>query len=107
MLIGIVEENENIRYLLQLVLEYEHHQIEFLEHHRQRHNHAVLLIDPGTPQHGIPVLNALEGTPSIILSVHDAYRWLCQRHHLPLLQKPFHLKDLVGLVDQVGTSGEG
>src|SRR5689334_939071 len=104
MLIGIVESNQSIRLLLQLALEREHHQVEFLEHHWERCDHEVLLIDPGTPQYGMALLKELEGTPTIILSTYDEYRWLCEQHHLPLLQKPFHLKELVTLVDAVGTS---
>lgn len=107
MLIGVVERNDTIRRLLQLVLEYEHHQVELLEHHRQRHEHAVLLIDPGVPQHSDAVLGELEGTATIILSTHDEYRWLCEAHHLPLLQKPFHLNELVALVNAVGTRAGG
>lgn len=102
MLIGVVESNHTIRRLLQVVLEYEHHQVECLEHHQQRHGHAVVLIDPGVPPHGTVLLKELEGTPTIILSTHDEYRWLCEAHHLPLLQKPFHLKELVTLVSRVG-----
>lgn len=50
-----------------------------------------LLIDPGVPHQGIPLLRELEGTPSIILTTHDEYRRLCEQQHLPLLQKPFHV----------------
>lgn len=89
--------------LLQLALEYERHQVELLEHHTQRGTHDVLLIDPGPPSHDISLLRELKGTSSIILTTHDEYRWLCEQHHLPLLQKPFHLKELVELVHAVGT----
>lgn len=104
MLIGIVEANPNIRYLLQIVLEYEHHQVEILAQHTQRGAHDVLLIDPGAPPSGLPLLGELEGTASIVLTTHDEYCWPCKKRHLPLLQKPFHPKDLVTLVDAVGTS---
>ena len=107
MLIGIVEENQNIQQVLQLALEYEQHQVEILEHHTQRGAHDVLLIDPGPPSHDIPLLRELEGTPSIILSTHDEYHRLCEAHHLPLLQKPFHLKELVALVNVVGARASG
>jgi DNA-binding response OmpR family regulator len=106
MLIGIVEGNPKIRSLLQMVLEYEHHQVEVLEHVRQRGTHDVVLIDPGAPASGFPLLSELEATPSIILTPHDAYFWPCEKRHLPLLRKPFHLKELVELVNQIGTGAE-
>lgn len=102
MLIGIVERNQNIRHLLQIVCEYECHHVEFLEHHSQRRTHDVVLIDPGTPQDGFPLLRELAGTASIILTTYEEYFWACHQHHLPLLLKPFHLKELVDLVYQVG-----
>lgn len=103
MLIGIIEKNPNIQGLLRTVLEYEHHQVEVLEQHTQRGAHDVVQIDPGAPLDGLPLLGELEGTASIILTTHDEYLWPCEQRHLPLLRKPFRLKELVELVNQIGT----